>query len=77
MRNDSTDFAIGRIAERTGTKVETIRYYEHVGLLPRAPRTAGGYRLYNVQHIKRLSFIRRARALGFHPRGPDAAPARR
>ena len=57
--------AIGRVSQRTGTNVETIRYYERVGLLPRAPRSSGGYRLYGVEQIKRLSFIRRARALGF------------
>jgi len=57
--------AIGGVSRRTGTSVETIRYYERVGLLPRAPRSSGGYRLYSVEHIKRLSFIRRARALGF------------
>ena len=57
--------AIGRVSQRTGTNVETIRYYERVGLLPRAARSSGGYRLYGVGQIKRLSFIRRARALGF------------
>ena len=57
--------AIGRVSRRTGMNVETIRYYERVGLLPRAPRSSGGYRLYAAEHVKRLSFIRRARALGF------------
>ena len=56
---------IGRVAQRTGAKVETIRYYERVGLLPAPPRTAGGYRLYGLGQVKRLTFIRRARALGF------------
>jgi MerR family mercuric resistance operon transcriptional regulator len=65
MDNGSTPTAIGRLSQRTGTKVETIRYYERVGLLPAPARSAGGYRLYDVEHLKRLTFIRRARALGF------------
>jgi MerR family mercuric resistance operon transcriptional regulator len=56
---------IGRVSQRTGTNVETIRYYERIGLLPRPSRSSGGYRLYGVGQIERLSFIRRARALGF------------
>jgi MerR family mercuric resistance operon transcriptional regulator len=65
MENGSTHTAIGRLSQRTGTKVETIRYYERVGLLPAPARSAGGYRLYGVEHLKRLTFIRGARALGF------------
>lgn len=61
----SRDMVIGRLSKDTGTKVETIRYYERVGLLPAPARSAGGYRLYRVDHLKRLNFIRRARALGF------------
>jgi len=57
--------AIGRLAKHTGTKVETIRYYERQGLWPVPPRSAGGYRLYGAEHLKRLNFIRRARSLGF------------
>lgn len=56
---------IGHLARATGTKVETIRYYERVGLLPSPPRTAGNYRSYTRDHLGRLSFIRRARDLGF------------
>jgi Cu(I)-responsive transcriptional regulator len=56
---------IGELAGATGTKAETIRYYERIGLLPEPPRTAGNYRDYSVQHVSRLSFIRRARDLGF------------
>lgn len=65
MANGSAQAAIGSVAQRTGTNVETIRYYERVGLLPAPARSAGGYRLYGVDHVKRLTFIRRARALGF------------
>lgn len=65
MRTESGHVAIGALSKRTGCKVETIRYYEHVGLLPAPARSAGGYRLYGTDHLKRLTFIRRARALGF------------
>lgn len=61
----SSGIAIGRLAKDTDTSVETIRYYERIGLLPAPARSAGGYRLYRADHLKRLSFIRRARALGF------------
>lgn len=57
--------AIGALAKHTSTNIETIRYYERVGLLPAPARSAGGYRLYAMDHLKRLTFIRRARALGF------------
>ncbi len=57
--------AIGGLSKHTGTNVETIRYYERVGLLPAPARSAGGYRLYGTGHLKRLTFIRRARTLGF------------
>src|SRR5262249_19955024 len=57
--------AIGALSKHTGTNIETIRYYERVGLLPAPARSSGGYRLYGTDHLKRLSFIRRARALGF------------
>lgn len=60
-----TRLAIGVLSQQTGSRVETIRYYEHVGLLPRPPRSPGGYRQYGREHLERLAFIRRARALGF------------
>lgn len=56
---------IGRLAALTDCKIETIRYYEKIGLLPEPARTGGGYRVYDDQHMKRLSFIRRCRELGF------------
>lgn len=58
-------FSIGDLAKSTATKVETIRYYERIGLLPAPERTAGNYRSYSAAHLGRLSFIRRARDLGF------------
>jgi DNA-binding transcriptional MerR regulator len=56
---------IGDLAKATATKVETIRYYERIGLLPAPGRTAGNYRAYGPRHRERLSFIRHARELGF------------
>lgn len=56
---------IGQLAEATGTKAVTIRYYGHLGLLPSAARSASGYRLYTKAERDRLIFIRRGRSLGF------------
>lgn len=56
---------IGQLAKTTGTAVETVRYYERIGLLPQVARTAGNYRSYGQAEVSRLSFIRRARDLGF------------
>jgi Cu(I)-responsive transcriptional regulator len=56
---------IGELARSTGTKVETIRFYEKIGLLPAPERTEGNYRDYSQPHLARLSFVRRARDLGF------------
>ncbi len=55
----------GLLAKRTGVNIETIRYYEKIGLLPEPPRTAGGHRIYDESLLKRLSFVRRCRELGF------------
>jgi Cu(I)-responsive transcriptional regulator len=59
------NFAIGELGKLTGTKVETIRYYERIGLLAAPRRTADNYRAYGSGHLNRLSFIRRSRDLGF------------
>jgi MerR family mercuric resistance operon transcriptional regulator len=55
----------GALAARSGCNVETIRYYEHIGILPAPPRSQGGHRLYGHDLIKRLTFVRRGRELGF------------
>ena len=55
----------GAVAAETGCNIETIRYYERVGILPPPPRTGGGHRVYDREHLKRLVFVRRARELGF------------
>ena len=55
----------GALSKRTGCNIETIRYYEQIKLLPDPPRSAGGHRHYDEAHLKRLTFICRARELGF------------
>jgi MerR family mercuric resistance operon transcriptional regulator len=61
----SAAFPIGVLSQRSGVNIETIRYYERSGLLPKPVRSAGGYRLYQSGDADRLRFIRRARDLGF------------
>ncbi len=56
---------IGVLARQSGCKVETIRYYERVGLMPNPVRTEGGHRMYSGAQLRRLAFIRRGRELGF------------
>ncbi len=63
--DNTQHFGIGALSTRTGVNIETIRYYEREGLLPHPPRTAGGHRSYSEDHLKRLTFIRRSRELGF------------
>ena len=54
---------IGELARITGCGIETIRYYEHEGLLPKPGRSRGNYRLYGQQHAEMVSFIRHCRSL--------------
>jgi MerR family mercuric resistance operon transcriptional regulator len=56
---------IGRLAKEAGVNLETVRFYERRGLLPRPPRSASGYRLFPADAARRLRFIRRAQELGF------------
>lgn len=56
---------IGDLAAATGTKVNTIRFYEEIGLMPKAVRTHSGRRTYGREELLRLAFIRRGRAMGF------------
>lgn len=56
---------IGDVAERAGVPTATIRYYESIGLLKRAPRASSGYRRYSDQTVEELRFIKKAQALGF------------
>ena len=65
-RREYTDMLTrGKLATATGCNIETIRYYENIGLLPQPDRTAAGYRRYDEEHLRRLRFIQRAKALGF------------
>ena len=59
------DIGIGRLAELTGVKIPTIRFYEQNELVPRPCRTEGGQRRYDESAVRRLHFIRHARDLGF------------
>jgi MerR family mercuric resistance operon transcriptional regulator len=61
----SAGLTIGKLSERTGVNIETIRYYEKIGMLPAPPRTQGGHRIYGPTDARTLAFIRRARELGF------------
>lgn len=56
---------IGTAAEHSGVPAKTIRYYESVGLIQPADRTASGYRVYGKQDVETLRFVQRARSLGF------------
>jgi MerR family mercuric resistance operon transcriptional regulator len=56
---------IGRLAQEAGVNLETVRFYERQGLLPKPPRSASGYRLFPADAARRLRFIKRAKELGF------------
>ena len=60
-----SNLSIGKLAESAGVAIDTVRYYERNGLLQPAGRLASGYRRYGEAELKRLRFIRRAKALGF------------
>lgn len=64
-RESTEAIAIGELSRRTGVNIETIRYYEKVKVLPSPPRTSSGRRVYGSAEVRTLSFIRRARELGF------------
>jgi MerR family mercuric resistance operon transcriptional regulator len=59
------EISIGKLSEKTGCNIETIRYYERIGLLRKPARSAGGHRLYGAADLRRLTFVRRSRDLGF------------
>ena len=61
----AAELTIGKLSKLTGVNIETIRYYERIGMLPLPPRTAGGRRVYDATHLRILAFIRRSRELGF------------
>ena len=53
------------MARATGCNLETIRYYEKIGIMPDPPRSTKGYRSYDDAHVRRLKFVMRSRDLGF------------
>ena len=57
--------SIGALSKGTGVNIETIRFYERIGVMPAPERSPGGFRTYREDHLKRLSFVRRGRELGF------------
>ena len=67
MNNDFTtgEFTIGRLSKESGVKVQTIRYYEEIKMMPQPMRSEGNQRLYGEAQVTRLKFIRHARDLGF------------
>lgn len=56
---------IGELSKQSGVNIETIRYYEKIGVMPAPRRSANGYRVYSADHLRRLNFVRRSRQLGF------------
>ncbi len=56
---------IGQLAQRAEVNIDTVRYYEREGLLPKPERLSSGYRIYGEGDVKRLRFVRRAKSLGF------------
>jgi len=56
---------MGKLARAAGVNLETVRYYERIGLMPLPPRTSNGHRCYAAEHVRRLTFVRRARDLEF------------
>ncbi len=62
---NSSALRIGEIALRSGVSIDTVRYYERRRLLPAAPRTEGGFRLFTPETVERVQFIKQAQGLGF------------
>lgn len=65
MDDSKRRLTIGALSQETSCNIETIRYYERVGVLLKPPRTKGGHRTYSHEHVRRLTFVRRSRELGF------------
>ena len=65
MKSTTHPISRGLLATKSGVNIETIRYYEKIGLMPDPMRSEGGHRLYDKTHIQRLSFIKRCRELKF------------
>lgn len=64
MEREQSQFQIGEVAKKTDFSVDTIRFYERLGLVDKPARSAGGFRLYPKEAIEKLSFIKKAQVLG-------------
>jgi len=62
---NTNGYLIGVLSRETGVNIETIRYYERIGIMPKPDRTASGYRQFSQDELKRLTFVRKCRDLGF------------
>jgi len=65
MTNGCRGYSIGQLAKLSGVHLETIRYYERIGIMPKPGRLPNGYRQYEHRHLKRLNFVHKSRDLGF------------
>jgi len=65
-KNSNKTMLRAGLARVTGCNLETIRYYEKIGVLPHPPRTAKGFRVYDDNYVRRLRFVMRMRELGFN-----------
>ncbi len=63
--NGSSQLQIGEIATGSGVSVDTVRYYERLKLLPRAARSHGGFRVFPIETVERIRFIKQAQEMGF------------
>jgi DNA-binding transcriptional MerR regulator len=64
MPRDDGSLKVGTVAKAAGVGVQTLHYYERLGLLPKPVRSAANYRLYSAEAIRRVQFIKKAQALG-------------
>lgn len=62
---NTDSLTIGKLARQGGVNIQTIRYYERRGLIPKPNRSSSGYRLYDEEAVRRLGFVRKAQSLGF------------
>ncbi len=65
MAETSAKLTIGRLAEQAGVNIETIRYYQRIGLVREPPKPVRGYRIYPADAVSRIRFVKRAQDLGF------------
>ncbi|HKR61704.1 MAG TPA: MerR family DNA-binding protein [Pyrinomonadaceae bacterium] len=65
MRKQTEHISTSQLAKQGGVNLQTIRYYERTGLLPKPPRSGSGYRQFSPESVRRVRFIKRAQELGF------------